>query len=927
LIVLCLPLPALAQVPFSMYLDRAKYDSLDLTGQGFIEADSSPPAGTDLHLDIVLGATPVWQSQTALSSTDRYQGFLMDVTGLGPGDYELRARLMLGAQELGSATNLFSMVDLSFGASVPSPSGTVPIRVQPNAAAAGDQALTCGVPMPRGVMLDADHVRLIDGLSEVPLQAQVTARWSPNGYVKWLLLDFPGTVDSSTVKDYALEYGPSVQRTVVSNPVTVTSTGGVVSVDTGPLQFTVKQSGFSFLESATYGGENLISGSRICLVDESNNLYEASCDLASEVTVEQSGPVRAVVRAEGWFVDDQADNVGRYVVRIYAYRGQAYLRVFHTFIITEPTKHLRYKNITIESTLTQLGTVLFGMENAAHVTATNTSAYLVQAEDEVGSFVDGGAQTSLVGGPRGAGWIDTGKLLVAVKDFRQQYPKELEINGTNVSVHFWPRHPGSPTHPVGVIDESNIHQLWFAHEGELLDFSIPASYNVFTNGEFYYIENVLADGSDEALGIAKTHEMLWQFHAPPVDPAVAVAFQQEVGCLPNPAWINETRAAGYLHPAGDTNFPAVEAAISGHFDWRARTAETNTAYRADDYGMWNWGDIHSNWTWFNPFQRRWLVNRTWANHHHGNPRVKWLLYMRSGDPRYLASAKRNNRHLMDIDMCHYSTPAYTALAYPNQKVPGALCDYKGLVHWHSGGRLYDYNMLSDYLFYDYYLTGYRRAVDVAAETAQTIWEDYYTTGASTGRDGAGRLAALTFMYEATWDWRLLRQIQKQAERMLTEQITVPPYAGWFPNWAGYAPWLQRTIGLTRDPTYVDALERWWDILQPKRMLAFYAKVDPVATTAAFDTAIGYDGGGASVWEADGTLIAHAQAHTLDWVTLQFPVTPHLANQLLRLTHGRDHAETTSFITSGWLPWISISPERFFVPGSYSGKPGTQIILH
>ena len=355
----------------------------------------------------------------------------------------------------------------------------------------------------------------------------------------------------------------------------------------------------------------------------------------------------------------------------------------------------------------------------------------------------------------------------------------------------------------------DIHMLWFAHEGELLDFTIPKDYAQFYDKddagthEFYYIPTVTEDQSDEALGIAKTHEMVWLFGADGPDTGRRIAaLTEDIGCLPAPQWIGESGAVGMLHPVDREQFPDVETALSRHFDWLQRSAEY-----MHDYGMWNFGDRHSGW---DPANKRVPVNRTWANHHHGNPRTYWLLYLRSGDPKYLTAARRQALHLMDVDICHYSTPEYEAKGYPVGKIPGALCDYKGLVHWHSGNRLYDYNNLSDYLFYDYYLTGYRRGVDVARETADAVAR--FPRGGNSGRDGEGPVASLCFLYEATWDARLLPQLETYVSSLLESQTEADHElgSGAFPGWAGYAPWLPRYIHLSRDPAAVSSLERWCD---------------------------------------------------------------------------------------------------------------------
>ncbi len=1114
--------PPVTRVGMSLLMDRKIYDALDLTAQGHLKASEILPKDAGIRMTLSNDEGYLYETQIKTPQHGSLLAFLLDIRGLNPGRYNLVTDVVREEKVIGTSKSAFQIVPLVHGAKKPPPSGKIPILVQPNAVAHGERLLTCGVPLPRGVAMTANHVRLMndDGKTEMPLQAKVTARWSPRGYVKWMLLDFPGRVRKEEITTYQLEYGPEVKRAQPQTTLSMTREAGLIHVSTGPLQFSLRESGFSFLESATLNGKELISGSRITLADEFGNLYEAAADKDSTVTIEESGPFRAVIAAKGWFAN-RGRKVGQYVVRIYAYAGQAHLRVFHTFIITESTKKIRYRNISLESRLTRAGDKAFGTDNG-RVFTESSRAWLVQESHDrfrVATSRFKGEKV-IAAGRRSSGWAGAGGVTVAVRDMWQQFPKELEIDGRNLRVHFWPKHPGPIRHPREKVTARDIHMLWFAHEGELLDFSMPADYASFPKGrdEFHYITNVLKNHSDEALGIAKTHEMVWHFHKPGADLSEDVAaLNEDIACLPAPKWIADTGVLGRIHPVDTERFPEIETALSAHFDYLQRMTEY-----LHDYGMWNFGDRHSRW---NVWERRAPVNRTWANHHHGNPRTYWLQYLRSGQSKYLTAARRHAMHLMDVDICHYSTPEYEAKGYPNHKIPGALCDYKGLVHWHSGGRLYDYNNLNDYLFYNYYLTGYRRAVDVAQETADSVAR--IEPNLNPGRDGAGPLSSLTFLYESTWDPRLLPRIQGYGRVMLGSQHKDEPYIGYFEGWASYAPWLIRYLSLTRDPEAVKVMERlcdflavsgffgsggdpYWDVLSEgyrrfgkpeylarglaemnlvlgdqflerghfydghftasltlhggyftqvipyflgelaaakepivpdygiswwaagkiwmwitpqkfepaksmlkkhnglpivvvhedrdrdftitlngafgkdasarivhasgaeavrtklgekggelkvpsdgktgdytiwvttrsdrpyvvmpvsdlkkevfhwrlltsRRMKAFYFQTQPDAKDAIIDVAFGYDAQGASVRRADGSVIKSiydGRAHKARWGRMSFPVTSDLKGQILHFTHGRLHDEVSFNPVRGLIPWLSLTPERFFVP--------------
>ncbi|NUP99522.1 MAG: hypothetical protein HUU35_06675, partial [Armatimonadetes bacterium] len=282
----------------------------------------------------------------------------------------------------------------------------------------------------------------------------------------------------------------------------------------------------------------------------------------------------------------------------------------------------------------------------------------------------------------------------------------------------------------------------------------------------------------------------------------------------------ESGVFGRIHPADPARFAADEELLSGNFD-----AEQRMQAATRDYGMWNYGDGHTIW---DLGRGRWHdVYRTWRNTHHGAPRVPWLLYVRSGDPKYLAAAIRNTRHVLDIDFCHFSTPETEKLEYPNGKLKGALNDYKGIVHWHSGNRLTDYNSMTDFALWYWQLTGDRWGLEVAQEWGEAVKAKY--TGPFGHREGAGTCSALIDLYLETGDPEYRRMVEEFIERFITREQSdgTRPYptemvqkypgladqpapVGSFPQWENYAPWLERYIDLTDDPRAKQALVRWAD---------------------------------------------------------------------------------------------------------------------
>ena len=751
----------------------------------------------------------------------------------------------------------------------------IPLEVKnPGGAAVAGWPITTGVPFPPGALRAPDAVRLRDASGrEVPLQAARTGVHR-DGSVRWLLLDFQADVPAEG-RRLSLEFGEGVTRAPVPAPLRVVDGEAAIEVDTGALRFTVSKKRFSGLERAWVGGREISAGGTEggpYFVDDQGREFRAGLDPSPEVSVESAGPLRTVITARGWYQHASGERRCRYIARIHAYAGKPYVRLFTTWIMTEDSRTLRFRDIGFRVPL-PVERCAFGLAGGRRHTApvaAGQAPYLVQFDVDKarvspppaggapgpggggvapgraappggrgaggiwGFFVwfPGGGAPRGGGGPtpeQAEGWIaaagPAGRCTLAVRDFRQLFPKELGASPAGVSFHVWPAH--GVANPGRKVDDALLQYAWFCHEGPVLDFQAPDNFvnhvGERTENEYRYLRSAK---NANAMGLAKTHEVLLAFapggtEAPAPDAAVTAAFQQPPACLADPAWMCASGVFGAIEPARPDRFAAYERLISGNFD-----AERRMEAHTRDYGMWNYGDSHTSW---DMSRRRWDdAYRTWRNTHHGAPRVPWLLYVRSGDPKYLAYGIRNTRHVLDVDYCHWSTPAFEALEYPQGKLKGALNDYKGIVHWHSGNRLMDYNSMADFSLWYYHLTGDRWGLEVALDWGEAVRKRF--TAPFGSRSGAGTMDALIPLYQETWDPEVKRIIDAFFNHMTTKVQNLdgsviysdhvlaywPHFkgkktpVGSFPEWENYAPWLQNYCDLTDDPKAKKALVAWAD---------------------------------------------------------------------------------------------------------------------
>jgi len=177
--------------------------------------------------------------------------------------------------------------------------------------------VTSGIPFAQGVLRDPAQVRLLRGTTEVPVQARRTASW-PDGSVRWLLLDFPVDLPAAPASV------PLTLRTgTASTPVggvTVDERGSTITVRTGAATVELAKS------------ELVLRGHRF-EVESGGTAYRG---VPETWTIEEPGPVKAVLRVDGFLataldVRLGDDRLVRFRARLTFWRNDGSVRVSVTF--------------------------------------------------------------------------------------------------------------------------------------------------------------------------------------------------------------------------------------------------------------------------------------------------------------------------------------------------------------------------------------------------------------------------------------------------------------------------------------------------------------------------------------------------------------------------------------------------------------------
>ena len=212
-----------------------------------------------------------------------------------------------------------------------------------HAAPTVSQGVSFGVPWPKGAVQKDQAFSLGSGSAALPLQSWTLAYW-PDGSIKWTGFATVGGPQAAgplklSAQGTAAAAGPVVK---------VHKSETTVEVDTGVLQCRIPLWGDDLIDSMTMGGRVVARNARlVCILQNgpdggpadtpSRTTYNGRVE---SVTVEQSGPVRAVVRVEGRHYSASADRHWLpFVVRLYFYAGQDSVRVVHTIIFDGDQDH------------------------------------------------------------------------------------------------------------------------------------------------------------------------------------------------------------------------------------------------------------------------------------------------------------------------------------------------------------------------------------------------------------------------------------------------------------------------------------------------------------------------------------------------------------------------------------------------------------
>ena len=561
----------------------------------------------------------------------------------------------------------------------------------------GSAGTTLGVPWPRGALPKDSSFTLTGPEGEaVPVQTWPLATW-PDGSLKWSAHSIPA--DAALAPGYRLSTGTAV---AAKTPITVKDSPEAITVNTGVIECTIQRGGSHFL-SISRDGHVIARDARLVALrqDRADGTLDAPVTVESfissieSVTLEQSGPIRAVVRITG-----KHANAGRawlpFTVRLYFHAGAESVRIMHSFVFDGDEQkdfikglglrfsvpmgdlmHDRHVRFVGENggvwgeavrTLTGLrrdsGAVARKNQIDGLAVLSNISPQVTRNIDYVPTWGDFTLYQSTASSysirkrtADGFGWIDAdqggraagvayvggatkGGVLFGLRDFWQRHPTGLDIRGANTEfaeVTLWMWAPSAPA-----------MDLRYYHDVMGMDTYAKQTAAMDITYEDY------EPGFGSAHGVARSSEItLWALPATPARERL-VALAENVAkpgmLVCDPGQYLKVGVFGGMWSAPDRSTPA-KAAIEDRLDFLVDFYKGQVEQR-HWYGFWNYGDFMHTYDSDRHVWRYDVGGFAWDNSELSTDLWLWYSFLRTGRADIFRIAEAMTRHVSEVDVHH-----------------------------------------------------------------------------------------------------------------------------------------------------------------------------------------------------------------------------------------------------------------------------------
>jgi hypothetical protein len=630
-----------------------------------------------------------------------------------------------------------------------------------------------GFPFAKGELKDLSSlVVLTPDNRPVPVQAKILSRW-PDGSVRWAHVLFLADLKRQAVAEWRLEWkaGAKAPAAPDLDRVHVEEKAGKVTVATGDLTIAFSAGGANLIDSVKVKGHEALDPSRkngFTIKTADGATYEAPARKPVRLAVEESGPLRAIVRTEGQHFSAAGGSLFDYSARFIFYAGAPWFEVEYSFTNRESAETTDIASMTLGVPLAPSRAPYLGLTSEYKIDKfyefREPFSIYSGADDFFGVF--GGAKifkadgTEMVGPGyeselRARWWADSstpeGGLTVSIQEMSQNYPKAIRVAADRVDIDLYPAGEKKPL---------AFHQGW-----------------------------------------QKTHTMLLYFHGGTGLDAGSrdLCFKWQAQVIPWSPYHVESGLLGDLFPYSPKKYPMIERAIRDGFI----NYETGVGRGLIDYGdtMGPGTGERGSFTQNNAYDTSWVC---------------YLLFLRSGERRYWQRGRSAALHTADIDIVHHSTRTPV-------EVGGVRIHGPNHVQYNAeaivGTSVAPNHEWVEGLVMTYHLTGEERYLKLAEGMAEHILRarqaGWISPGYNAKWNGARNLAwpilVLTVVYDETGNAKYREEAAKIVRDLGSIQrengslpITIGPYVASAPLHETIAmEALGRYHAITQDPAAKD----------------------------------------------------------------------------------------------------------------------------
>jgi len=527
--------------------------------------------------------------------------------------------------------------------------------------------------------------------------ADVRATW-PDGSAKWVLLDFQTDVEPMATASYSLAAVEAEDHPNPQSPLHADVGDGHIDVFTGDLAVRLGRCGPRLFRSVSQGPREFIrpatnpgdpASGELIARDADGSAY---CGIVDDAVVEEQNALRLVIKASGGYVRPDGSRLLSFVARVCFFSHHRYVRIYHTILHDQLADfvHLRQLRLTLPLDLPAPRRAILSLreslwDHGPVLDPLDEPVSLVQWNPERVALLRGeGAAVRTDYRVNADGWVhlaDVGASVTAkLRHPWQSYPNAFGTDGETLFLDLYP-------------DLEN-QQLQDGDAGR-------------TYAQLDPTPHVVYDGPLRIpQGMARTHELYLRFDtSTPADgtctarevDAFSIAVEQPLLLQVPSQYYAETGVLGPFQP--------FESSL-----WQLELKLRQFCRSPNGLGILNYGDE----------AKLEVVDgktrtRTTENLAYGLPQSLLRQYLRSGDQRLFWEGEAAVHHLMDVDTVHFS-------ARHPEWVGGPYFEWSQNHHYRDTdeveltGPQTSHTWLGSLLDY-YFLTGYRRALEVAESCA------------------------------------------------------------------------------------------------------------------------------------------------------------------------------------------------------------------